>query len=244
MKRTSAELKRAAREDLNGHWGTIIGANVLSSLIIYGVIVMFYMLLLAAIVTRSVIGIAAVTIIMIGCMLAAAILSAGIVSMHLRLARRQEISVGMLFSQFTNRSFRYILSSLLLSVMGMACMLPGSIVMMVAENADTRILLALGILLYILGMVVYAVLGLKFGLVNMLLIDNGDMGVIAAYRESDRKMYGNKGRIFYLFLTFIGWSVLGSLSCGIGMLWVMPYMSQTSVEFYLEVKGEREQTEL
>jgi len=56
--------------------------------------------------------------------------------------------------------------------------------------------------------------------------------------ESARLMKGNKGRIFYIILSFIGWMCLGMLSFGSGLLWVIPYMQQTLIQFYLDVKGE------
>ena len=44
MNRTSAELKRLAREKLTGHWGLMIGATLLLSLIMFAVLIPFYAL--------------------------------------------------------------------------------------------------------------------------------------------------------------------------------------------------------
>lgn len=56
-------------------------------------------------------------------------------------------------------------------------------------------------------------------------------------------MEGNLGRLFYIELSFIGLALLGLLSCGIGMLWVTPYMMQVSVNFYRSLTGELDGTE-
>ena len=48
-------------------------------------------------------------------------------------------------------------------------------------------------------------------------------------------MAGNKGRYFYIKLSFIGWDILASLSFYLGYLWLRPYASQTMVAFYLDV---------
>lgn len=56
-------------------------------------------------------------------------------------------------------------------------------------------------------------------------------------------MEGNMGRFFYIELSFIGWALLGLLSCGIGMLWVTPYMMQVSVNFYRSLTGELDEVE-
>ena len=49
-------------------------------------------------------------------------------------------------------------------------------------------------------------------------------------------MEGNKLRLLYLQLIFLGFYLLAVLSCGIGLLWLMPYMQQTMVSFYLDVQ--------
>jgi uncharacterized membrane protein len=56
--------------------------------------------------------------------------------------------------------------------------------------------------------------------------------------ESKILMKGKKGHLFYLGLTFIGWYLLGSLTFGIGYLWIMPYMSATIAAFYDDAKAQ------
>ena len=53
-------------------------------------------------------------------------------------------------------------------------------------------------------------------------------------------MEGNKLRLLYLRLSFLGFYLLAVLSCGIGLLWLMPYMQQTMVSFYLDVQDVKE----
>jgi len=50
-------------------------------------------------------------------------------------------------------------------------------------------------------------------------------------------MQGNKRRMFYLELTFLGWSILNIFTLGIGSLWLTPYMQATNAAFYLDVTG-------
>ena len=64
------------------------------------------------------------------------------------------------------------------------------------------------------------------------------MGTLEAFRTSARLMQGQKGRLFYIQLSFLGWMILCMLSCYIGYLWIGPYMSQVTVTFYLDVTGE------
>ena len=55
--------------------------------------------------------------------------------------------------------------------------------------------------------------------------------------ESQRMMTGNKGKLFLLDLSFIGWILLGALCCGIGTLWVSPYMEAARANFYEDIKN-------
>lgn len=66
--------------------------------------------------------------------------------------------------------------------------------------------------------------------------DHPEMDWKACMDESQRLMDGNKGRLFLLDLSYIGWLIVGSLCCGIGVLWVSPYMNAAHVVFYEEIK--------
>ena len=56
--------------------------------------------------------------------------------------------------------------------------------------------------------------------------------------ESKAMMKGNKWKLFCLEFSFIGWILLSILTCGIGVLWVSPYMEASKAAFYNELKGE------
>ena len=49
---------------------------------------------------------------------------------------------------------------------------------------------------------------------------------------SQQLMKGNKGRLFVLDLSFIGWYFVGALILGVGTLWVAPYHQATRAQFY------------
>lgn len=56
--------------------------------------------------------------------------------------------------------------------------------------------------------------------------------------ESRRMMNGRKMRLFCLDLSFLGWMIVGILTCGIGLLWVAPYMEAAHTQFYLDAVQE------
>jgi uncharacterized membrane protein len=49
-------------------------------------------------------------------------------------------------------------------------------------------------------------------------------------------MNGNKGKLFGLYLSFIGWGILCILTLGIGFLWLYPYVSLSLANFYEDIK--------
>lgn len=54
--------------------------------------------------------------------------------------------------------------------------------------------------------------------------------------ESERMMNGHKWELFCLDLSFIGWCLVGALTCGIGSLWVSAYVKAAGVLFYDDLK--------
>ncbi len=239
MKHTSAELKRLSREQLNGHWGLAIGANLIVQMIMSGLLTPFYFLL---VITGN--GMVQYIIYMIAAIIIAAasmVLQCGILRMYFGFARKQEVSVGMLFSEFTKRPDRYILGYFLMFMIEFICVLPGTICMTVGVSAQTLLAVLIGVVLYIAGAVVMLVVSMSLAQVFMLLVEDSDMGAMEALRRSSELMRGNKGRYFYIYLSFLGWALLGICSCGIGMLWVTPYMMQTNVNFYRDLMGELNQ---
>ena len=68
------------------------------------------------------------------------------------------------------------------------------------------------------------------------LADDPQVGPREAIRRSAEMMRGNKWKLFCLYCRFIGWSLLALLTCGIGFLWLMPYMQAATAHFYEDVR--------
>lgn len=65
--------------------------------------------------------------------------------------------------------------------------------------------------------------------------------VFEAVSISFRIMKGHKKELFVLGLSFLGWGVLSILTCGIGLLWLLPYIQVTLRIFYLSITGKIEE---
>ena len=78
------------------------------------------------------------------------------------------------------------------------------------------ILMSVKIMLWLLLLVVPGIIAaFRYSQAFYVLADNPDMSASQCIKESCRIMAGNKGRYFYLQLTFIGWYILASLPGGI-----------------------------
>lgn len=71
-----------------------------------------------------------------------------------------------------------------------------------------------------------------------LMIDNPEIGVSEALKQSKEMMYGYKSKLFCLDISFIGWWLLCILSLGIGILWLSPYVLASQTIFYEELRNE------
>lgn len=76
-----------------------------------------------------------------------------------------------------------------------------------------------------------------------ILMENPDMTASQAIAASKKLMEGNKWRLFCLEFSFIGWSLLASITLGIGMLFLRPYMEAAGAAFYRELKWESKKAE-
>lgn len=58
--------------------------------------------------------------------------------------------------------------------------------------------------------------------------------------ESIAMMYGYRWQLFCIDFTMFLWMIVGSLACGIGILFVAPYQYMSHANFYLALKASRE----
>lgn len=238
MKRRSSGLKRIARESLDGQWGLAVAANLIAILLLMAALAPFYSLQYLSgggKVQTSAYNIASSILYMV-----MMVLQCGVLRIHLSFARKEQVGLKMLFGEFTREPQRYITLYLVALGIGMFCTMPGEICIYVGTISGAVLAYVIGGALYLAGIVVLLPYALRYSMAALLLVDDCQMEVLEAIDKSRELMEGNRRRLFTLCLSFLGWSVLGILSGGIGMLWIIPYMEQTLVTFYRELIGELE----
>ena len=237
MKRSSKELKALAREALLGQYGSLIGAMFLLG--------MFSVILESVPVTitrnsedtTSLIIQFVVTLII---SVLVYLLQIGMTVIVLHMTRRQTYGLSDLFYTFRAHPDRFIIVSAIQIGISMILQIPAYIFLFLYPG-DTIKRILLYLLLLLAGSIVSFIVLLGFTLADLLLIDNENLGAIDAIRQSWAMMHGNKGRFFYLQISFFGLALLCILTLGIGMLWLYPYMMTTEAFFYLDLTGEIDQ---
>lgn len=95
----------------------------------------------------------------------------------------------------------------------------------------------LKIALWLLCFVVPGIIKLyEYRMVPFILAENPDMNSSEVFKQSALLTQNNKWNIFVLELSFLGWILLGVLCCGIGVMFVAPYVDMTMTQLYLYLK--------
>ncbi len=235
---TNSELTRRARESLSGSWGSAIGLIVIAYVLLFAVILISSFIPLANLVAQYVL----MPPIMVG-----------VIMFFLSLLRREPVNVGQLFGGFAAFG-PSVLAQLLLALIGLGLVLVLAIPFIAAVAAilassgglsalfndgpspemarSIPSIIALLVIFYVLLIVVVTWIQLRFSMVWAILADRPSTGAVAALRRSVQIMRGRKWKLFCLMFRFFGWSLLAMLTCGIGFLWVIPYMCASYTAFY------------
>ena len=142
-------------------------------------------------------------------LLVGAPLALGFIIFSLNFTRKKEAKIVDLFQGFNN--YKTVLLTYLL----------------VLANVILRMLL-----LIVPGIIA----AFSYSMVFYILADNPDISPTNALKKSKDMMMGYKWKIFFLGLSFLGWALLAILTLGIGLLWLMPYIQVSTINFYEDIK--------
>lgn len=178
---------------------------------------------------------------------------------NLNLVDGQTPAIKILFSGFSAVYSKTVLLRLLLALWALLCCAPvlaAGIVSGIlslpaiidyvngAEIATgSAVLIAVAGALLFLSLIATTILSiiisLRFAYATVILAEYPEISPREALQKSASLMQGNKWKLFCLDFSFIGWVILSILSCGIGFIWVTPYMNVARIAFYDEVANRR-----
>lgn len=163
--------------------------------------------------------------------------------MALRLVRgeygREAVSVGEMIEgyRFTNRVVGAYLLQTLVALAAIAIPLAAAAFISLLDSRDgsTFFWTVMALMLIIIAIDVFV--SLRLSMIYYLIWDT-QLGPWQVLKESNRMMKGHCWKLFLLYLSFIGWAVLAVfLTLGIGMLWLIPYISASTAAFYEDLRA-------
>ena len=179
----------------------------------------------------------------------------------LRGNRGEDYSVGNVFDGFKDKPAKTVFSGVIASIIIYLCyyipaLLGGIIIAHIAPRAkhviDTINKMDHGRLVYFtkhLGVqmfaafVIFAIAALigifvtlVYSMIYYVRADDPDIGVIKALTQSRKIMHGRKFDLAVLTISFFGWFIVCCVTCGIGFLWLVPYIKACFATFYDDAK--------
>lgn len=133
----------------------------------------------------------------------------GVIMIYLNMAKGEQPDIGRMFDGFQNVGpcvILYLLTNVFIFLWSLLFVIPGIIK------------------------------GLSYSMGFYILAEHPEMSATEALNESKRIMVGHKGDLFVLYLSFIGWALLAIPTFGLIYIWLIPYMSMTTANFYNAIK--------
>ncbi|MGB0175354.1 MAG: DUF975 family protein [Acholeplasmataceae bacterium] len=169
--------------------------------------------------------------------LLASIIQLGLIRYFNQFSLSKEPSLEMLFFGF-KESYTFKLKSLVLvSIYAFVWFLPYTLFVtagtLLSNSALAAVSIVLGFVAFIFGFIKV----LDYALVPYLLSDEKESfeSVSELIEKSRTLIQGRKGSYVVLGLSFILWFFFGVMTFFIGFLYVIPYITQSYVEFYYEL---------
>lgn len=94
----------------------------------------------------------------------------------------------------------------------------------------------LWMLIPVVGFVFGAIKSYEYMFALYLAADNPNINSKEALKMSSRMTDGQKGKLFVMHLSFLGWALIGAFACGIGTYFVMAYEYAAFAEAYDDIK--------
>lgn len=235
--KSSAELKASAREHLLGHYGTVIGAFLILGALMGAVTIAVGLLMDLSTIPGTIIYYAIMFLVSV----LTGLFSSGSAYLYLKLICGRPVSVGDLFYGFQLCPDKAILIQAWITLITYIASLPQIIlnyIMLTTSPSHLDQLMNLMLpyaLSLILSGAVSVMLSLFYAQAFFLLHDFPQYTAKELLQKSRRLMVHHKGRLFYLYVSFLPLLLLGLLSWGLALLWVIPYMAATEAEFFLDL---------
>lgn len=231
---STTELKAMAREELLGKYTTAMGIYFVFTFFLMSVSILSNY----TIDVNTTYGMIMNNVISFIISLISSVFSVGICHFYLNIGRSREYHFTDLFYSFKHHPDKAIIICFLIYIVTLLVFAPAIICYVLFALKHLIIFFLLGTLFLLISIFVLFRYLLLFALSYYILADFPDLSCREILLKSSELMTGNRLRYIYLQISFLGFILLGFLSCGIAFLWIYPYMYATNALFYLDLLGE------
>lgn len=232
--KSSAELKSSAKEHMLGHYGTAVGALLIVTCIVGPVMGITNLLVDLSTLTGTILYYAISFFIT----LFAGLFTSGTTYLYLEIICGRPASAGDIFRGFSLCPDKAILIQGWITLISYLVDIPLIIVSYKVINASESEVMRL-MLPYALSTIFSGVISMLLSLLYAqsfyLLHDFPQYSARELLARSRKLMKGHKGRLFYIYVSFLPLIMVAILSCGIGLIWLIPYMNATQTEFFMDL---------
>lgn len=239
---TSSELKTRAKDLLDGRYGSAIlilflgnmitvALTTICSTVFSGLQLMMHTHVIAGTLLSMLIN-SLIT-------LFTNIFSAGYALFFLNMACRRSCDVSNLFYGYKWQFSKCMTISAFFTGIDFICMLPYQICFAQYRQTQKMGWFMAAMLLVSAAIIIITLISLIYSQCYYLMLDFPDYSAKQLLSTSRKIMKGHKARLFYLQVSFIPLTLLALLTCGIGMLWLSPYMYTTYTCFFLDLMNPR-----
>lgn len=264
--KSNSELKFLARIQTSQYLGILVGTILLNFVITFVVTNIFSSLVPATTLISYVINYILIFLLQI----VTSVLNVGLSFIFLKSACNMQSTVSDLFCGFRKNTAKALKISAIIVVIESICMIPLDIaslqltdvldsinindfsLMLVGDSVDNyEILESYNVfysammkfyLIMLVCTVISVILTLPFFPAYYMILDFPDWNVTTILKRCFEIMSGNKMRLFVLYLSFIPLYLLSMFTCGIALIWVIPYMKMSETNFYLDMMSVRNKT--
>lgn len=223
-----AELKQQAKDTLRGKWGKAIGLSLVYNLLVSAILSVCNFVYIVGPIVSIVITVP---------------LSFGYIGVLIKFTRGEKTDYLDFFTNgFDNFGKAWSIAGYtILKLIGyyiafFVCLISFVGFVIAAMTADSLAMLVIGVLIltttYFIISILLATQSYFYVLTNYIGNDMKEMSGRDVVAKSKELMKGHRFEFFVLQLSFIGWAILAVLTCGIGFIWLKPYMQVTYVKYY------------
>jgi uncharacterized membrane protein len=228
---SSSQLKALARGQLLGKYKVVIAATILISLITFTV----------SLFASSFVNIDTITGIIINYIISyvveiiTGVFIVGFIVLNLNMICNKPFFISDIYYGFHNHTNKIIVVKFFITTLELLATLPCMICINLLQYHFSYFLLSLVLLTSIPAVVITIFIELNLSMAYYLLLDFPEYSSKDILLLSIKIMKNQKGRLFYLMVSFIPIFLLALLPVGLGLLWIIPYYRMTLTYFYLDI---------